>query len=71
MVGNMLRPVDSMIVGPLLHFSGCEVSSLVKQYCVDYHVGGSGILLSSQMVFWQKHYVQERQIHNQNKYLLQ
>lgn len=30
MVGNMVRPVHSMIVGPLSHFSGCEVSTLVR-----------------------------------------
>lgn len=28
-MGNMVRPVDSMIVGPL-HFSGCEMNSLVR-----------------------------------------
>jgi hypothetical protein len=26
----MVRPVGSMIMGPLLHFSGCEMSSLVR-----------------------------------------
>ncbi|EDM18730.1 spermatogenesis associated, serine-rich 1, isoform CRA_b [Rattus norvegicus] len=30
MVGNTVRPVHSMIVGPLSHFSGCEVSTLVR-----------------------------------------
>jgi hypothetical protein len=34
MMGNMVRPVDSMIVGTLLHFSGCEMSSLVKSNTV-------------------------------------
>lgn len=30
----MGRPLDSMIVGPMLHFSGCEVSSLVRSNSV-------------------------------------
>lgn len=29
-VGNMVRQVDSMNVGSLLHFFGCEVNSLVR-----------------------------------------
>jgi hypothetical protein len=33
-VGNVARPVDSMIVGPLLHFYGWEVSSSVKSNTV-------------------------------------
>lgn len=31
---NVVKPVDSMIVGPLLHFSGCEVSILVRSNTV-------------------------------------
>lgn len=34
MVGNMARPVDSMIMGRLLHFSDCKVSFLVKSNTV-------------------------------------
>jgi hypothetical protein len=34
MMGNMVRPVNSMIVGPLSHFSGCEMSSLVRSNTV-------------------------------------
>lgn len=30
----MVRSVDSMIVGPLFNFSGCEVSSLVRNNTV-------------------------------------
>jgi hypothetical protein len=30
MMGNMVRPVNSMILGPLSHFSSCEMSSLVR-----------------------------------------
>ena len=30
----MVRPVDSMTVSPLLHLSGCEMSSLVKSNTV-------------------------------------
>lgn len=30
MVGNVVRPVDPMSTGPLSHFIGCEVSSLVR-----------------------------------------
>jgi hypothetical protein len=37
MVGYIVRPVDSMIRGPLSHFSGCEMSSLVSS--VHYHDG--------------------------------
>ena len=40
MVDNMVRPVNSMSVGPWLHFICCEVSSLVKKKkkcCVEYH----------------------------------
>jgi hypothetical protein len=33
-MGNVVRPVNSMIVGPLSHFSGCEVSSLVRSNTV-------------------------------------
>jgi hypothetical protein len=29
MMGNMVKPVNSMIMGPLSHFSGCEMNSLV------------------------------------------
>lgn len=43
--GEHAKTSGFLVVGPLLqlHVSGCEVSSLVKQYCVDYHVCGSGI----------------------------
>lgn len=34
-VGNMVRPVDSLIMGPLSHFSGCEVSPLVRSNIVQ------------------------------------
>lgn len=30
MVGNVVRPVDPMSTGPLSHFMGCKVSSLVR-----------------------------------------
>jgi hypothetical protein len=35
MVGNRVRPVDPMIVGPLLYFSGNEVNSLVKSKVIS------------------------------------
>lgn len=31
---TLLRPVDYMIIGPLSHFSGCEVSSFVRSNTV-------------------------------------
>lgn len=34
MVWNMVRPVDSMSMGPLSHISGCEVSSMVRSNAV-------------------------------------
>ena len=34
MVGNMVREEDSMPMGPLIHFSDCEVSSLVRSNTV-------------------------------------
>lgn len=34
MMGDLVRPGYSMIVGPLSHFSSCEVSSLVRSNVV-------------------------------------
>ena len=45
------------------------VGSIVRQ--VDPMISEYGILDVHGWWFWQKHYVQERQIYKQNKYLLQ
>lgn len=34
MVGNMVRPIDSMIAGPGSHFSSCERSSFIRSNTV-------------------------------------
>ena len=34
MLSNMVRPVNSMVMGPLLHFISCEVHSLIRSSAV-------------------------------------
>lgn len=34
LMGSMVRPVESMIMGPLLHFSGCEETSWIRNSAV-------------------------------------
>lgn len=50
MVGKVVRPVDPMSTGPLSHFIGCEVSSLVRCSAVWKTTMESKALSKSMMV---------------------
>lgn len=69
---NMVIPVYSIITGPLPHYSGYEVSFLVRRSTISNTIRWMRHSVSSfYKLFWQKHYTQGRQTHKQNKHLLQ
>lgn len=58
-------------MGPLSHFSECEESSFVSSNTVWNTMMAKSHTVRPWMVVLAKHYVQENQICNQSKYLLQ
>jgi len=65
MVGNIVRLMNPMNMGPLLYFICYEVGCLITSNAVWISI----MVDKAFYKFWQKYHMHERQIHIHNKHL--